>query len=202
MASTSDIKINVKFIFFTCRSSNVWFSEQGFGHTLKPSLMKTNQSVAYLVIFTQQSSILTARMHHNSQKRINTSKLFWDLCDLTLTQHSPIHPSPLLQQLCVHNTADSAVQETPPPTHPPAPSPDVCHFLTSLFTSAAHGALASTTVETLPPSLTHPPHVRSAAPHKRLSDYKYPVVSSMKTGLTGWVSLKCVMGSACVCAQE
>lgn len=141
----------------------------------------------------QQSSSLTARMHHNSQKRINTSKLF---CDLTLTQHSPIHPSPLLQQLCVHDTADSAVQETPPPF------PDVCHFLTSLFTSAAHGALASTTVEILPPSLTHPPHVRSAAPHKRLSDYKYPAVSSMKMKLTGWVSLKCVMGSACVCAQE
>lgn len=70
------------------------------------------EPVPYLVL-TQQSSSLTARMHHNSQKRINTSKLFWDLADLTLTQQSQKHPSASLQQLCVHNTADSAVQESP-----------------------------------------------------------------------------------------
>lgn len=70
-------------------------------------------SVPYLVMLTQQSSSLTARMHHNSQKRINTSKLFWDLGDLTLTQQSQRHPSASFQQLCVHDSADSAVQETP-----------------------------------------------------------------------------------------
>lgn len=36
---------------------------------------------------------LTARMHHNSQKRINTSKLYQDLRDLTLTLQSQKHPS-------------------------------------------------------------------------------------------------------------
>lgn len=57
------------------------------------------ESVDYLVMLTQQSSSLTARVHHNSQKRINTRELFWDLCDLTLTQQSQKHPSASLQQL-------------------------------------------------------------------------------------------------------
>lgn len=71
------------------------------------------ESVSRSVMHTQQSSSLTARMHHNSQKRINTSKLFWDLGDLALAQQSQKHPSASLQQLCVHNTADSAGQWTP-----------------------------------------------------------------------------------------
>lgn len=71
------------------------------------------ESLPSSVMLTQQSSSLTAQMHHNSQKRINTSKLFWDLSDLTLTQRSQKHPSASLQQLGVHNTADSALQKTP-----------------------------------------------------------------------------------------
>lgn len=94
------------------------------------------QSVSYLVLLTQQSSSLTAQMHHNSQKRINTSKLFRDLGDLTLTQQSHKHPSASLQQFCVLNTADSAVQETPG-----TQILSICHFfLTFVFTHIAQAS--------------------------------------------------------------
>lgn len=52
-------------------------------------------------------------MHHNSQKRINTSKLYQDLCNLTLKLQSQKHSSASLQHLCARHTSDSAVQETP-----------------------------------------------------------------------------------------
>lgn len=74
--------------------------------------LRDAESVPCLVMLIQHSSSLTARMHHNSQKRINISKLFWDLDDLTFTQKDQKHLCVSLQQLCVHNTADSAVQET------------------------------------------------------------------------------------------
>lgn len=93
------------------------------------------ESVSYLALLTQQSSSLTARMHHNSQKRINTSKLFGDLGDLTLTQQSHKHLSASLQQLCVLNTADSAVQKTPGTQ---ILSHSVFFFLVFVFTFVAH----------------------------------------------------------------
>lgn len=52
-------------------------------------------------------------MHHNSQKRINTSKLYQDLRDITLKLQSQKHSSASLQHLCARHTSDSAVQETP-----------------------------------------------------------------------------------------
>lgn len=52
--------------------------------------------VDYWVIFTQRSGTLTTQMHHNSQKRINTSELYQDLRDLALTLQSQKHPSPSL----------------------------------------------------------------------------------------------------------
>lgn len=133
----------------------------------------TNQSVAYLVIFTQQSGSLTARMHHNSQKRINTSKLFWDLYDLTLTQQSQIayilrhhfsssvFTTPLIQQ---H-------QRPPRPEHPARISVIFFFNLFVYFCCSWSACQEHHCRDAIPPSLPHPPHVSSAAPHKRLSDY-------------------------------
>lgn len=130
-------------------------------------------------------------MHHNSQKRINTSKLFWGLSDLTLTLQNQKHPSASPQQLCVHNTADSAVQESTPKHW----GQFLCHFLTSVFTSVARAGICQS-------NHLHPPYVISAALHKRLSDYIYPEVSSMEMRLIGWVSPKCVLGSTVMCAHR
>lgn len=164
----------------------------------------TNQSVAYLVIFTQQSGSLTARMHHNSQKRINTSKLFWDLYDLTLTQQSQIayilrhhfsssvFTTPLIQQ---H-------QRPPRPEHPARIS--VIFFLTSLFTSAAHGALArSTTVETLYLRLSL--ILPTSALQRLIKDYRTIYIYIYIQWYHQWrwgLLVKCVTGSAGVRAHR
>lgn len=50
-------------------------------------------------------------MHQNSQKRINTSKLYQDLSDLTLTLQSQKHSSASLWKLYALHTSDSAEQE-------------------------------------------------------------------------------------------
>lgn len=85
-------------------------------------------------MLTQQSGSLTAQMHHNSQKRINTSKLFWDLGDLILTPHSQKHPS---ASLCSSVFTTLLIQQY---RRTRAPESYLSHFLTSVFTSVPHAS--------------------------------------------------------------
>lgn len=166
-------------------------------HQHTPSFMKKSTSsyvepAPYLAMLIQQSSSLTARMHHNSQKRINTSKLFWDLGDLTLTQRSQKHPSASLE----HNTADSAAQEAPNTRVLSLSFFNLCVY----FRCSCKRLCVQLYYCCLRLSLILPTsHLQL---HKRLSGYIYPAVSSMEMRVIGWVSVKCVIGGTGVHTEE
>lgn len=103
-------------------------------------------------------------MHHNSQKRISISQLFWDLGDLALIEQRPLHPSFPPQHLYTDNNADSANQ---------TPSLKVLSQLFSFIVYFGEHCihLPVSAPLMLPSSLTHPLYVISTALHKRLPYY-------------------------------
>lgn len=147
-------------------------------------------------------------MHHNSQKRINTSKLFWDLGDLTLTQQSQKHPSASLQQLCVHSAADSAAAAAAfKPTHPTTQvflSPSF--FNLSVYLCCSCKALVSSTALMPPLSLFLPLILPTSYLQRFIKDYLTIYIQQYhqwRGELIGWVLLSALwVAQACVHARS
>lgn len=99
----------------------------------------------YLVMHTHQRSSLTAQIHHNSQKRINISNLFWVLADLTLTQQTQKHPSAALclQQWWFSSTWDPSTQIVFYLSSFFYLYVDFCYTCQSYWNNATHGSFSS-----------------------------------------------------------
>jgi len=112
-------------------------------------------AVPYLVMHTQQSSRLIARMHHNSQKRINTSKL------LLVTSLSRSRTRKILQRHPSSFAFTTLLNQQN--RGPQAPGSYLCHVLTSVLTSVAFASADALM------SRPHSSSGLSATLHKRLS---------------------------------